>query len=289
MKKKNHILQVLFEGNLPEKFQIDVHHRILQYTLPHWHDFYEIEICLSGSAVMNVNGTEYEFKENTLLFITPSDFHSIKVLSDSISVINFTFDISCIEPSNFGNILSSMKYIVSSPGEETTEKFIYFINMIEKELNGTCKFNRQYVTHLLICILIELFRIPQATGSAEDESVTNSSHVQNMIYYIRKHFKERLTLEDSAEYANISPAYASKIFKDITGYGFKQYLTELRLLYAENLLTNSDESVSDISYFCGFTTTSHFANTFKKKYKTAPTSFRKLHNSKQNNYTDMNE
>jgi len=276
------IIQIMHDGVLPTKFNINVNRYLIRYSLPHWHEFYEIEICLSGHGVANINGTDYNISPGTIQFITPSDFHSYNMTEDTMSITNFTFNSSCIESSQFRDILSSMKYMVCHVDEEQIKRFVSLIDIIEKELNNDNTFNKQYASYILTCILIDIFRIHKSNNSDVSFSNQTDSHIHKILYYIRTHFKEPLSLKDVAEHTNLSAGYISKIFKENVGCGFKQFLIELRLLHAENFLINSDESISDISYFCGFTSISHFTNAFKKKYKISPRSFRKKNTLMQN-------
>lgn len=275
MKTLEHLSQ---DGILPKKFDMDIRRRVLWTIQPHWHDFYEIEICLEGYGKATVNGIEYDISPGTIQFFTPSDFHSYSSIpGNSMSVINFTFKSSCVESLSFGDVLTSMGYMVCNPDTEQTKHIVYLIETIEKELNKETYFSKKYSIHLLICILIELFRIYKNSDFSSVNSHQQDSHMQKILYYIRTHFKESVTLEDLAEYTDLSIGYISKLFKKNLGCGFKQFLIELRLLHAENLLTYSDESISNIAYFCGFTSASHFMNMFKKKYHTSPRNYRKIY------------
>ena len=55
----------------------------------HWHDFYEIDIILSGSGTTMINGKDHLLSEGTMSFLTPSDFHDIT--SSGLSIFNIQF------------------------------------------------------------------------------------------------------------------------------------------------------------------------------------------------------
>ena len=83
-----------------------------------------------------------------------------------------------------------------------------------------------------------------------------------------------------AKIMNVSTVYASKLIRNRLGCGFKNYLMELRLEYASSLLTNTQETISDISYFSGYNSVSYFSRGFKKKFGISPAEYRKRSRSK---------
>ena len=88
-------------------------------------------------------------------------------------------------------------------------------------------------------------------------------------------FKEQITLENTAELIGISPGYLSREFNKTVGIGFKDFLVDLRLKHSTQLILYSNESITDIAYYCGFNSTSYFLRAFKKKYGVSPLVYRK--------------
>jgi len=74
-----------------------------------------------------------------------------------------------------------------------------------------------------------------------------------------------------------TPEHLSRSFKKYFNESPTDYITNLRLNYAANLLSNSDEDITNISMDCGFENLSHFYHLFKKKFDTSPKEFRLKH------------
>ena len=104
--------------------------------------------------------------------------------------------------------------------------------------------------------------------------------IQDVTKYVNQNFKQQITLRDAAALAFMEKTYFSKKFKQMTGFGFKEYLTLIRLREAENLLRDTAMSISEISESCGFTGSNYFGDAFKKEKGVSPSEFRK--NIKQN-------
>jgi len=94
--------------------------------------------------------------------------------------------------------------------------------------------------------------------------VKHMHSIHQVINYMKGHYMEKITLVEAAKTVHFSPQYLSKIFKDETGYTFKQYLNMIRIENSKKLLKEGDLSLMDICYLVGFSDQSHFSRTFKK-------------------------
>ena len=100
--------------------------------------------------------------------------------------------------------------------------------------------------------------------------------------YLRDHYQQPVSLNNLAEVANISPIYFHKLF---TAYFHKtpnQYLLDLRIERAKQMLLEETVSLVDIALSCGFTSQSYFCNRFKTLTGMTPLQYRKKELSKVN-------
>lgn len=82
--------------------------------------------------------------------------------------------------------------------------------------------------------------------------------------------------EDIAEAINMSYSWFRKVFKEFTGFAPAQYIQELRLQKAKEMLTNTDFSAKEIGVKIGFENPEYFFTAFKNKNKMTPIEYRKL-------------
>ena len=257
-------------------FYINVNERSLtKNILPHSHEYYEVEICLSGEGIMNINNQSFDIKPNTLFFLTPSDFHSYTIKKD-IKLLNLTFPPHCIEYSQIQDLLLLTNYFVTNLDNAINERIIYFIKQIYRECTSPKFISKKYISHLMSCVLIDLLRLERDNKvyGAEDKQLYPLP-IQKAIYHLMSNFKEQITLENTAELIGISPGYLSREFNKTVGIGFKDFLVDLRLKHSTQLILYSNESITDIAYYCGFNSTSYFLRAFKKKYGVSPLVYRK--------------
>lgn len=102
-----------------------------------------------------------------------------------------------------------------------------------------------------------------------------SSFLKDTITYINEHFAEKITLEDLAAKASLSPFYFTRVFAKETGMTPHQYLIATRLSFARLLLKTTDFSIKEIAFRCGFSDEGRFCSSFKKREHMTPSQYRR--------------
>ncbi len=108
----------------------------------------------------------------------------------------------------------------------------------------------------------------------EDEQRMDSLPLQRAMTYLQENYSEpHLHIEDVAAYAGISEVWLRRQFADAYGMSPKQYVLERRLSKAQQLLTESDLTVTQVAEACGFGGIYHFCRIFKEKTGYTPTAY----------------
>lgn len=92
--------------------------------------------------------------------------------------------------------------------------------------------------------------------------------------FMRAYYAQAIDLNQVAAQAHLSKYHFVREFKNAYGRTPHQYLTEVRLEKAKELLYTSSNTVSDICFMVGFTSVSSFTGLFKKRMGLAPLAFR---------------
>lgn len=116
------------------------------------------------------------------------------------------------------------------------------------------------------------------------ESADHSTAYEDIIYeklkrsltYIEENYSENITVEKIASVSNYSESHFSKLFKQLTGESFTQYLKNYRLERAADRIRNDKAKISDIAMECGFSNLSYFSRSFYEKFNATPSAYRKI-------------
>lgn len=105
----------------------------------------------------------------------------------------------------------------------------------------------------------------------EEQSV---SAVERARKYIDSNYNKDISLDDVSREVDISPYYFSKIFKEETGRNFVEYVTEVRMNRAKELLAFTDMPMKEICYEIGYSDPNYFSRSFKKNTGLTPTEYK---------------
>jgi len=94
------------------------------------------------------------------------------------------------------------------------------------------------------------------------------------VEYLLQHYDQKIELETLADLANLTPNSFCRYFKKRTTKTFSEFLTELRLGKACQLLMESDKTISQIAFESGFSSLSNFNDQFKKFKHESPRKYR---------------
>jgi AraC-like DNA-binding protein len=103
-----------------------------------------------------------------------------------------------------------------------------------------------------------------------------SRPISECINYIYAHIKERITIEDLANFTGNSPSYISRLFKSEMGISASDYIRKVKIDKAKNLLRFSDFSMVEIASYLSFSSQSHFIKLFSEETKMTPKKYRKM-------------
>lgn len=103
----------------------------------------------------------------------------------------------------------------------------------------------------------------------------NASLVDKAVRYVDDNYHQELSLEDAARQVFLSPCYFSRLFKQVKGWSFSEYLTQVRMEEAKKLLVNTDLMISEVATRVGYRDARYFSQVFKKMAGTTPGNFRR--------------
>ncbi len=244
-------------------------------NISHFHERYEIWYCLKGETQFFIHDKTYNIFKGNIILINKNTLHKILIDKEKIKqnerfVVEFNesfltegnLKIEQMEKLLF--CFNQQRYVLNLDAAVRTEIEKNFFKIMEQYTDKKIHF-KMYMRILLIETLIVLNRIVKNTIPDREKDLSLSEQkIQEAVKYINENYNQDISLEQIARKHSISKYYFCRIFKNITGFNFVDYLNHVRINEAQKLILNSNLNVSNIAEKVGYNNVVHFSRMFKK-------------------------
>ncbi len=254
----------------------------------HFHSEYQLFIVIHGTGTRFVGDHVSAFKKNDLVFTGPnlphlwqSDpeyFNSDTELKTEGIVVYFHENFL---GSDFLHKNETYKikqlFQKAQRGMEIYGSTAEKAKVLMQELLVVEDFDRILTMLNLLNLLANSieFNLLATEGYTNLLEETESDRMNRVHAYVMKNFREKISLEEVAAIANMSPTSFSRYFKIHANKTFSDFLTEIRIGYSCKLLIEKKISIADACYESGFNTLSNFNRQFKEVTHHSPLEYRK--------------
>ena len=235
----------------------------------HWHSAVEVLYVESGSLSVNLEGEKKVVSSGEIVVVNAEVLHGFEKLSDDLS---YYFLMVSDEFLKSKKLYGEMVFITPIIKSNELEK-VYLKMIKECEQKSDCY--KVLISSLIIQFFVILNRSYKMTLErqivSEDKKI---NLIRRATSYISEHYREKLSVDDIANYLHFSKSYLSHSFKEITGYSIVDYINLIRCHNAKLLLFEG-YTVSEVSNELGFSDISYFSRIFKKVTGQIPSSVKK--------------
>lgn len=124
----------------------------------------------------------------------------------------------------------------------------------------------------------DLDRMDMVLTPVYDNSNQKIDTIGRSLEYIHANYAQQQTLDDVAKYCGMSKFYFSRLFKDKTGFTYKEYLNRIRINAARTYLLHANLNVSEVCFQVGFNDLSYFCRVFKQVIGVSPRHYKSNEN-----------
>lgn len=276
MKKEVPPVRISLKG---EDLEVDVFtNRILNYRY-HWHDdLYEITMILRGKAIYSRAGETYELEEDDVIIIEPLTGHASLSMQAGTVSLTLHFNASIFERIASKNTLISFGLNISNKENRMDKAFRALRAMAADLILATgesgpyCQMEMKAAAGQLIPILLRYFQpLQREVAKPDPSSLIDASAITA---YVNDHFREKLSLNDLAEFSGYNRTYLSTLFKTRTGINFHTYLTRIRLKYSLSDLAYTEKNMTQTAIDNGFPDLKTFNTIFTSTFHISPMAYR---------------
>lgn len=237
---------------------------------------------LDGGIQYKVDNEQMDFPVNHSLFLncinSVKEIHSDDNQKNEMVIIQF-------HPTVLKRIYDrELPSLLQTPKKVVTNKSIEKLNnnfLIQKYIEGLLFYfeNPSLVNEdILVLKLKEIILLLSQTPNAEAVQVILSQLFSPTTYSFRQiieaHLFSQLTIEELAQYNNLSVSSFKREFAKLYNDTPANYIKNKKLEKAAELLLASEERITDIAFNCGFNDLANFTKSFHDKYSVSPTNFR---------------
>ncbi len=240
-------------------------------TYGHYHNMHEIYYLTKGVCRYFIKNKLFDVKAGDIVCIPHGIIHKTLYLNVPVNRHLINFSKSYIPPSLAIELKNLFNKNIYRPKTELLPQIDYLFDKIATEY----KDYDNYSNILISGYMTELFSLILRNPAYSEPSSLTNIPIENATTYISTNYKNNITLEDLADMTGLSPSYFSRLFKNTTGFGFKEYITIIRLKESQSKLIHTDKSICEIAYECGFNDSNYFSSVFKELNGLSPIKYRK--------------
>lgn len=246
----------------------------------HWHDAQEIIVPLENGYTVTVRDVSYQLEPGDIFLIPPGEPHALDSPSTGNRLIFIlSLDTFC-QISDFLPIrllLSNPIHITADSHPGIYEREISLLMEAASLYWGDSPIKQVHI-YARMMEFYAAYMEGHAAASLKSGPAFSANMTQRMsrlLEYLQCHYSENISLDTAADLAGISKFYFSKLFRRHTGKTYYEYLTFLRIHFAEEQLADTGESIAEIALKCGYADASAFTRSFRKHKGCTPSEYRK--------------
>ncbi|MGN1059522.1 MAG: AraC family transcriptional regulator [Clostridia bacterium] len=247
----------LFDMEKPFRFHLNRVERSNFYA--HWHENIELLYVIGGSAQVITDRVAVPVHVGQIAVINSNHLHNV-VAEDFVEYYCLIIDKNFLE--SFGFDVEETVFERMAEGPELTRCF----QRIVREYTEEKEHYKEQIKADILSVMVELTRHHTVfQQELTDPAVGRKlAVVKEVLRYLKKQYKEPVSLQDIADAVGFNKYYISHLFKEMVGCPIVYYINDLRCNYAKSLLISEQYTVSEVAEMCGFDNLSYFSRTYKR-------------------------
>ena len=252
-------------------------------------NYYTVIYLMEGHGNLELDTDAFELMEGDFYLIPPGVYYALSADPESICVcLNLRHSyvsasyksIFLEEPSIISFIEKTlenghaMTYLaIHTSGQDSVRDLV--LNIYAEYINQD-KYSNSVMKNYLALLFAFILRDPHVKIDSSVKVSRTDRQYQEIVDYLKQNYRTA-DLASAAENINFSKQYVCRIVKEKTGDTFNTLLMNIRLDMAQQYLADTDFTLENIAYLCGFTAASHLSRVFKQRNGITPTAWRKKH------------
>lgn len=265
-------------GNLKQKRLADVF-RIISFTPhelygKHQHTRFEINYIKKGSCILHLEEESFSFNENEMMIINSHVMHSFEAGPKGVTIMQLEFlpeIYTSFDPAqqNVQNRLDPSTVFSESNKLIKIINNVRIMRAVQRIVNELTAKN-QFYDYLVIMYYAELLILIYRHLEETYSPVGTNEKLKLAVAYMRMNYLTEISIEAIANHVGISERYLRKLFVNQLQITPIDYLNKMRMNKAQGLLMNTEFSIKEVCFMCGYQSPQYFSRLYKKYYGINP-------------------
>lgn len=248
----------------------------------HWHTALEINYIIRGSGYYLINGNRYDFQQGDIVLIHSNDLHrAVETESLVMGIIMFDPAYLALEQRYDTELLVPFREVgirFDNVLDRNNPELVKLRSLLEEMWGEYIRGESHYETLVRAQLVRFLAYVNRYFAKKPDESrsrrMRGMETVRDVLREIEAKPEYPWTLKELSDQVHLSPSRFSSLFTQVVGTSPMDYLIQLRLSRAVQLIETTDSKIIDIASECGFRNLSNFNRLFKQHIGKLPNELR---------------
>jgi AraC-like DNA-binding protein len=241
---------------------------------PHQHMRIEINFVKKGNCVLRLDNESVYFGENEMMIICSNVNHVFEAGSEGTTLMQLEF---------LPEIFDRFDSLENTTAKELTpitifseaNRLIKIVNNVRimravQRIVNELNTKNKYYHYLVVMYYAELLILISRHLDEAFLPIGANDNLKKAICYLRANFHTEITMEDVALNAGIGERYLRKLFAQHLNISPLDYLNQIRINKSIDLLKNTELSVKEVCFMCGYKSPQYFSRVFKQQMGISP-------------------
>lgn len=252
----------------------------------HWHEHFEFAVVVHGSMELQTRSFHRTLHAGEAYFVNANVLHLCRAAADAplVRIHVHLFERSLLAGTGFIarryitpiENTASLEACIFSPSEPGHARLIAALKEAFAAAEGDLPGHELDVVRCLTAAWSELYlhMLPQLKQGGEDAR-EDIRRTKAMLSFIHEHYSQPITVSEIASAVGVSERECFRCFAHVLDTTPKTYLARHRIDVSMRMLAETDLSITEIAYHCGFANSSYFGKVFRQLAGCTPREFRR--------------
>lgn len=253
----------------------------------HRHTFFELVLVCSGYGSHVTEDGEYSLRQGNVFLVKPGCAHGYRNRK-GVEIVNILYAPTrlLIDLGHLAECAGYQAFFQTSPNLSDEFRFRNNLTLDNERMAEAGKLVREIELEQQqarpgwqVAVTASFARlvllISRTVADAEYGEYDEMIRINRILQYISRHYQDPLRVTEIARQSGVSIRTLERLFRSSLNTTPGAYLNDIRLDKARELLLESSQSISEISFATGFRDSNYFTNLFSRRFQMSPRAYRK--------------